>query len=121
MTAIPSVGGADRPPEIPATQEHRFPCDACGGDMRFDPGDDRLICDHCGNAQGLDRPRPVLGTRQHEGPYPGLQIPHPGQAFASHEPQLSEQNRWRGVPRQPARVLETGARPGHHNLRILLE
>ena len=60
MTAIPSVGGADRPPEIPATQEHRFPCDACGGDMRFDPGDDRLICDHCGNAQGLDRPRVAI-------------------------------------------------------------
>ena len=32
-------------------QEHRFPCDQCGADLRFDPGEDRLICDHCGNTQ----------------------------------------------------------------------
>ena len=42
-----------RPPEVPATQEHRFPCDNCGGDMRFDPGQDRLVCDHCGNTATL--------------------------------------------------------------------
>jgi predicted RNA-binding Zn-ribbon protein involved in translation (DUF1610 family) len=36
-------------------EEHRFPCDTCGSDMRFDPGDDRLICDHCGNIQPLAR------------------------------------------------------------------
>ena len=42
-----------RPEGVPATQEHRFPCDACGGDMRFDPGDDRLVCDHCGNVEAL--------------------------------------------------------------------
>ena len=33
--------------------EHRFPCDQCGADLRFDPGDDRLICDHCGNTQAI--------------------------------------------------------------------
>ncbi|WP_238941583.1 TFIIB-type zinc finger domain-containing protein [Jannaschia sp. Os4] len=53
MTSIPPVGGTDRPAEVPATQEHRFPCDTCGGDMRFDPGDDRMICDHCGNQEPL--------------------------------------------------------------------
>lgn len=37
-----------------AEEEHRFPCDACGSDMRFDPGDDRLICDHCGNVQAIE-------------------------------------------------------------------
>ncbi|MGO4916305.1 primosomal protein N' (replication factor Y) - superfamily II helicase [Pseudogemmobacter sp. W21_MBD1_M6] len=39
-------------------QEHRFPCDACGSDMRFAPGEDRLVCDHCGNTapiEGLGR------------------------------------------------------------------
>lgn len=52
---VPTVQ-PDRPPEIPATQEHRFPCDSCGGDMRFDPGDDQMVCDHCGNTQALSRP-----------------------------------------------------------------
>ena len=29
--------------------EHRFPCDQCGADFRFAPGEGKLICDHCGN------------------------------------------------------------------------
>lgn len=33
--------------------EHRFPCDACGADMRFDPSAERLTCDHCGNARDM--------------------------------------------------------------------
>ncbi len=56
---IPTVRGAPRPPEIPKTEEHRFPCDNCGGDMRFDPGGDRMICDHCGNIEGLGRANPA--------------------------------------------------------------
>ncbi|MEM7723882.1 MAG: TFIIB-type zinc finger domain-containing protein [Pseudomonadota bacterium] len=35
--------------------EHRFPCDNCGADMRFDPGEDRLICDHCGNTAPMEQ------------------------------------------------------------------
>lgn len=34
--------------------EHRFPCDACGSDLRYDPGDAQLICDHCGNTQAME-------------------------------------------------------------------
>ena len=34
--------------------EHRFPCDNCGADFRFDPGDNRLICDHCGNTSSIE-------------------------------------------------------------------
>ncbi|MEM8822629.1 MAG: TFIIB-type zinc finger domain-containing protein [Pseudomonadota bacterium] len=52
---VPTV---ERPSEIPATQEHRFPCDACGGDMRFDPGGDAMICDHCGNVEELSDGNP---------------------------------------------------------------
>lgn len=37
------------------TIEHRFPCDQCGADLRFDPGADQLICDHCGATQAIDR------------------------------------------------------------------
>lgn len=57
---VPTVGGGDRPPEIPATQEHRFPCDTCGGDMRFDPAGNRMLCDHCGNAEGLPASRDTI-------------------------------------------------------------
>ena len=35
-------------------EEHRFPCDACGSDLRYAPGSDRLTCDHCGNEQEID-------------------------------------------------------------------
>ncbi len=31
--------------------EHRFPCDTCGSDMRFDPRAEQLVCDHCGNTE----------------------------------------------------------------------
>ncbi|MFQ6551628.1 TFIIB-type zinc finger domain-containing protein [Aestuariibius insulae] len=39
-------------------EQHRFPCDNCGSDFRFDPDAGRLVCDHCGNTsqvEGLGR------------------------------------------------------------------
>lgn len=33
--------------------EHRFPCDQCGADLRFDPNNTHLTCDHCGNFQEI--------------------------------------------------------------------
>ncbi len=36
------------------TEEHRFPCDQCGADMRFAPAEGKLICDHCGNERVLE-------------------------------------------------------------------
>jgi hypothetical protein len=33
--------------------EHRFPCDNCGSDMRFAPAEGRLVCDHCGNTEEI--------------------------------------------------------------------
>jgi hypothetical protein len=36
-----------------ASEEHRFPCNTCGSDLRFDPGDEQLICDHCGNTETI--------------------------------------------------------------------
>lgn len=35
-------------------EDHRFPCHTCGSDLRFDPGEDRLICDHCGNVEPIE-------------------------------------------------------------------
>ncbi|MEP4197626.1 MAG: primosomal protein N' (replication factor Y) - superfamily II helicase [Aliishimia sp.] len=40
--------------------DHRFPCDACGGDMRFDPGHDQMQCDHCGSIAALAGAGPWL-------------------------------------------------------------
>ena len=34
-------------------QEHRFPCDQCGSDYRFDPAKGHLVCDHCGHSETI--------------------------------------------------------------------
>ncbi|NRP24470.1 hypothetical protein XMM379_001151 [Aliiroseovarius sp. xm-m-379] len=36
------------PAAAPQEAEHRFPCDQCGADLRFDPETEDLSCDHCG-------------------------------------------------------------------------
>lgn len=33
---------------MPAKSDHKFPCNSCGADLRFAPGADLLICEHCG-------------------------------------------------------------------------
>ncbi len=44
------------------TEEHRFPCDNCGADFRFDPEAGKLICDHCGNAEEIAEVGPWKGA-----------------------------------------------------------
>jgi predicted RNA-binding Zn-ribbon protein involved in translation (DUF1610 family) len=34
---------------------HRWPCDSCGADLRFAPGQTQLVCDHCGNVQTIPK------------------------------------------------------------------
>ncbi|WP_425046290.1 TFIIB-type zinc finger domain-containing protein [Primorskyibacter sp. S87] len=36
-----------------AQAEHRFPCEQCGADYRFNPGDGTLTCDHCGHSEPI--------------------------------------------------------------------
>ena len=36
-----------------APVDHRFPCDACGAHMRFDPPSNQLVCQHCGTTQAM--------------------------------------------------------------------
>jgi predicted RNA-binding Zn-ribbon protein involved in translation (DUF1610 family) len=36
-----------------AEAEFRFPCDACGADLRFEPGADQMVCDNCGATKEL--------------------------------------------------------------------
>ena len=43
------------PPPPPAPAEtHRFPCEQCGADYRFDPSQATLTCDHCGHTEPLE-------------------------------------------------------------------
>lgn len=46
-------------------EEHRFPCDQCGADLRFDPEHNQLTCDHCGfKAPIEDRQPPQAVIRE---------------------------------------------------------
>ncbi len=47
-----------------APEEHRFPCDACGSDLRYAPGADRLVCDHCGNEHEIAGAAPWGGIHE---------------------------------------------------------
>lgn len=38
------------------TAPHRFPCPACGADLRFVPGGTGLICNHCGHRESIEQP-----------------------------------------------------------------
>ncbi len=48
-----------RAPQEDAPAEHRFPCDQCGADLRFDPGAGQLVCDFCGNTQQIETDTPA--------------------------------------------------------------
>lgn len=39
----------------PAGATHRYPCPACGADLRFAPGGAGLVCDHCGHEETIER------------------------------------------------------------------
>jgi DNA-directed RNA polymerase subunit RPC12/RpoP len=42
----------DTTPAAPV-EEHRFPCEQCGADYRFDPASGALKCDHCGHSDQI--------------------------------------------------------------------
>ena len=44
------------------TEEHRFPCDTCGSDLRYLPGSGKLHCDHCGNEEPIADVGPWAGA-----------------------------------------------------------
>ena len=39
------------------TDQHRYPCDQCGAELRFAPGQSVLKCDHCGHEQKIAAPQ----------------------------------------------------------------
>jgi DNA-directed RNA polymerase subunit RPC12/RpoP len=44
------------------TDEHHWPCEQCGADLRFSPQDTALKCDHCGHVQPLPEAPPARIT-----------------------------------------------------------
>lgn len=34
-------------------RESHYPCESCGADLRFAPGQTRLVCEHCGHVQDI--------------------------------------------------------------------
>ncbi|MEL7026792.1 MAG: primosomal protein N' (replication factor Y) - superfamily II helicase [Pseudomonadota bacterium] len=47
--------------DLPVLEVHRFPCDSCGSDLRFQPGTDMLVCDHCSHEE------PITGSPWRQG------------------------------------------------------
>lgn len=47
----------DPPAPTVALELHRFPCPACGSDLRYDPASMGMLCGYCGHAE------PILATR----------------------------------------------------------
>lgn len=45
-----------------AAGEHRFPCEQCGADYRFDPDRGQLVCDHCGHVGEIAQAGPWEAT-----------------------------------------------------------
>ena len=43
-------------------QEHRFPCNNCGADYRYDPDQGLLVCDYCGDTSPIDETGPWQGA-----------------------------------------------------------
>ena len=50
--AAQAAQGAQTPSDT-AGESHRFPCEQCGGDYRYDPGNRSLSCAHCGHAEQI--------------------------------------------------------------------
>ncbi|MEO0990308.1 MAG: primosomal protein N' (replication factor Y) - superfamily II helicase [Pseudomonadota bacterium] len=51
-------------------EDRRFPCPACGANLRFAPGGDKLLCDFCGHEESLENdaaPTPLREIRLEEG------------------------------------------------------
>ena len=51
------------------TEQFHWPCEQCGADLRYAPGQTDLVCDHCGHAQKVkaaDRPARTGALVEHD-------------------------------------------------------
>ena len=51
LASFPKVTRADASAAGPG--EHRWPCEQCGSDLRFAPGQSQMVCPHCGHTQTI--------------------------------------------------------------------
>ncbi len=58
---MPDAPVLDTP--VPGTDEHRWPCESCGADLRFAPGATELKCGHCGHVQAIPDAPEATRTR----------------------------------------------------------
>ena len=47
--------------------EHRYPCEQCGASLRFQPGQQMLVCDWCGHRQAIGAGPAQAPARQTQG------------------------------------------------------
>jgi DNA-directed RNA polymerase subunit RPC12/RpoP len=59
MQLGPATGSGAAGEEV-ELQDHRFPCPACGSDLRFDPDADGLKCPHCGHEEAIPAVRGAI-------------------------------------------------------------
>ncbi|WP_273687257.1 primosomal protein N' (replication factor Y) - superfamily II helicase [Ketogulonicigenium vulgare] len=53
MTDLPNIPRRRRASAADTAEEHRFPCEQCGANLTFAPGQTELRCDHCGHVQHI--------------------------------------------------------------------
>ena len=65
--------------------EHRYPCERCGASLRFQPGQQQLVCDWCGHTQQIGAGPARAPARQPKGGADGetaiLRDPETGRAL----------------------------------------
>ena len=91
--------------------EYRYPCENCGASLRFQPGQQVLVCDYCGHEQRIGDGAARAPARQRQGGVEGetaiLQDPETGRALqwdAGHKsPDLIE------LPLERGLQLDAGA------------
>ena len=44
-------------------EAHRYPCEECGADLRFQPGQTQLVCEYCGHTQAIPGAAPKRKAR----------------------------------------------------------
>ncbi|WP_299910505.1 zinc ribbon domain-containing protein [uncultured Paracoccus sp.] len=47
--------------------EYRYPCENCGASLRFQPGQEVLVCDYCGHTQRIGQGQSRAPARQKQG------------------------------------------------------
>lgn len=86
--------------------EYRYPCENCGASLRFQPGQQSLVCDYCGHEQKIGKGASLAPARQARG---GVD----GEAAILRDPETGRALQWDAAHKTPLLVelpLENGLR-----------